>query len=241
MQDSTQKYPNESVQNFIDPSAWWESDDSNDYRPGRLVKVFIPHIEQIPYVVVPKGRSDPTEHKYANVRFEPLDIKKPQRSTKLPVAGLPVYGGEVRTVYRAKKRPAIIISEGGFEVPYDLRIGKPKWQTAPTILVAPYYGSDEGGKRAGFNPELLKRIRLGEYPQFVLDWLPIKGSTNESILRLDHIQPVGYHYRSIELTEWRLSTDALAIIYEWIEWLFMGSLDKDGILALAIKEFVCLR
>jgi hypothetical protein len=71
------------------------------------------------------------------------------------------------------------------KVDRQLTSGKPKWQTAPPVLVAPYYGVDEGGKRAGFKSEFVSRIRRCDYPQFMWDKLPIRGNTIESILRLD--------------------------------------------------------
>jgi len=48
----------------------------------------------------------------------------------------------------------------------------------------------------------------------------------ESILRLDHIQPIGKHHESIELTDYRLGEEALDIIDEWITWLITGKLVK---------------
>ena len=70
----------------------------------------------------------------------------------------------------------------------------------------------------------------------MIDWLPLDGSDKGSILRFDHIQPVGFHHSSIEPTEWRLSEDARAIIYEWLCWYFEGSLDGEGMLAYWIQE-----
>ncbi len=72
-------------------------------------------------------------------------------------------------------------------------------------------------------------MRKGLYPQYMLDILPIKSkNTVESFLRLDHIQPLGKHHNSIELTEYRLSGDALKIFDEWLSWLIYGGLDDDS-------------
>ena len=59
-----------------------------------------------------------------------------------------------------------------------------KYQTAQTVLVAPYYGITGGTKRGGFNPEFVDRVRRAEYPEYVWDRLPIGGSTDESLLML---------------------------------------------------------
>ena len=60
----------------------------------------------------------------------------------------------------------------------------------------------------------------------------------ESILRLDHIQPIGKHHESIELTDYRLGEEALDIIDEWITWLITGKLVKDGYVDMARKDFI---
>ncbi len=61
------------------------------------------------------------------------------------------------------------------------------------------------------------------------DMLPLPGK-DESVLRMDHIQPVGRHHDSIELTDYRLGDDAMLIIDEWLTWIFTGQLFEDGML-----------
>ncbi len=221
-------YPEDSLQYMLEP--WWIEDKSFGFNRGRLMKAFLPHVDQVPKTITTIGRTEPTVHNKANYQIEPLRIKQPHRKPTLPVAAMPLYSNEVHTIYRAKKRPALIISEGGESVDRALTIGKPKWQTAPTVLVAPFYGADEGGQRAGFNPQFIKRVRRAMYPQFMWDKLPINGSTVESILRLDHIQPVGRHHDSIEILSYRLSDDALTALNDWIMWFIEGCIYKDCIL-----------
>jgi len=186
-------------------------------------------VDQHPLILVPEGRSEPTEHGAADFRIEPLQGSKIPLGAKLPVAGLPHYPGEVRLVYRAKRRPVLVLSTGGVEVPRPLRTGSARYQTNPTALVAPYYGADLGGSTGGWRPEFVSRIRRCEYPQYMWDQLPI-GGRNESILRLDHLQPVGKHGESYELTDYVLHEDALGILDEYLTWLLLGSLPGDGIL-----------
>jgi hypothetical protein len=181
-------------------------------------------------VLIPTGRSSATDHGRADYRIEPLRANQPARLPRLPVAALPAYEGEVRTVYRAKRRPALIISTGGPDVPQDLRAGSPRWQTAPTLLVAPYYGADRKGRRAGFPEALVSRIRRCEYPQFIWDRLPLAGETEASLLRLDHIQPLGRHHASYELTEHCLSAEAMLILDEWLHWLLEDDLPEESVL-----------
>ena len=143
-------------------------------------------------ILTPEGRKDPTSHTQVNYRLEPLHIKRISRPPTLPVAALPSYSGEIRTVYRAKKRPLLVISCGGPDIPKGLKVGAAGWQTAPTLLVAPYYGATQSGTRGGWKEEFVKRIRRCEYPQYLWDKLPINGSTEESILGFDHIQPLKF-------------------------------------------------
>ena len=226
-------YPDDSVQSILD--HWWVEDISSEYCRGRLIKAFLPHTDQIPKQLIATGRSEPTEHGHANFSIEPLRIKQPQKKPMIPVAALPVFGNEINAIYRSKKRPAIIICEGGEAVDKKLILGKPKWQTSPTILVALYYGVDEGGTRAGFNPEFIMRVRRCLYPQFIWDKLPVSGAT-ESILRLDHIQPVGKHHDTIELTNYRLGEDAVMIFDEWLRWLLYDDFAEDSLLLFFKKE-----
>jgi len=222
-------YEDDSIQSFC--GTWWRKDNSSDISRGRLIWAFLSHVDQIPFSLILKGRSEPRNHSEALYEMKPLKIKQKQPKNTLPVAALPLFDKETLIVNKAKKRPALIVSNGGEEIPKNLRIGKPKWQTSPTIIVAPYYGADEANQkklRAGLNPELKKRIRRGMYPQYILDILPITNSTKESFLRLDHIQPLGKHHDSIELTEYRLSDEALNILDEWFNWLIYGNLDPDS-------------
>ena len=81
----------------------------------------------------------------------------------------------------------------------------------------------------------VERIRHCEYPQFVWDKLPI-GGPDESILRLDHIQPIGMHYNSYDLSGYELGSDALEVIDEYIRWLIWGGVEEDSLIALYRSE-----
>jgi len=221
-------YPDDSLQSFVSP--WWVEDEEKKLSRGRLLWAYLPHVDQQPVVLIPEGRTDPTDHTKAFYRVEPFQIKNPPKAPKLPVAGLPQYPGEIRLVYRAKRRPVVVISIGGQDVPRALRTGAARWQTAPTMLVVPYYGIDPTGKRGGWRPEFVNRIRKCEYPQYLWDKLPVPSLTSESILRLDHLQTLGKNPSSFEWTQYKLSDDAINILDEWIQWLMMGSLSDGWIL-----------
>jgi hypothetical protein len=226
-------YPDDVIQSLV--STWWINNTDRDWRRGRLVLAFVPHVDQVPMTLIAEGREEPTDHNKAKFKLKPLRISGPPKEPKLPVASIPSYEGEVRTVYRAKKRPVLIIGIGGSHVPKELRLGKPKWQISPTLLVAPYYGVDRVGFRTGWHKKLVCRIQRCEYPQYMWDQLPISGKTKESILRLDHILPVGRHHDSLEWTPHCLSNEAMEILEEWITWIITGQLPEDGVL-LDVRE-----
>lgn len=179
---------------------------------------------------MPEGRSEPTVHETANYRIEPLS-QRPPALPRLPVAGLPGYEGEVHAVFRAKRRPALVLSRGGDEIPASLRTGAARYQTHRALLVAPFYGADRDGRRGGWNPLFLERIRRGEYPQYLWDKLPVGAQVKESVLRLDHLQPLGGHASAYTLTDFVLDDEALDLVDEWLQWLLTGKLQSEGILS----------
>jgi hypothetical protein len=221
-----------SVQSLLEPDSWWVRSDSRTTQRGHLAWAYLPYLEMEPRTLVVEGRADPTDHGRAKCRIEPLRIREPPRAPSLPVAALPIYEGEVYLVQRAKRRPVLVIGTGGPDVPPALRAGAPRWQTAPCVLAAPYFGVDATGRRSGFPEPFVDRVRICEYPQFVLDALPIGGSTKRSMLRLDHVQPLGNHHNAFELTEHCLSPPALRVIDDWLTWLTTGNLPADGPLAV---------
>jgi hypothetical protein len=221
-------FPDDTVQGLV--GAWWHKASTTEIRRGRLVWAFTAHVDQQPYELVLEGRSSPTSHADCVYRMQQLDLSAPVRAPALPIAGLPHYPGERRVVYRGKRRPMLVVSTGGHDVPPALRQGTGKAQSGPTLLVAPYYGVDQDGSRAGWRPDFVERIRACEYPQYVWDQLPLDGRTSASILRLDHICPIGRHYRAYQLTDYELCPDALAVVDEWITWLVTGALGAASFL-----------
>jgi len=217
-----------SIQNLL--GSWWIEDKTKTLKPGRLIKAFVPHVDQIPLELNLLGRSEPTNHTKARYEISPLRINQPPKKDTLPVAGVPLQDNEKLTAYKSKKRPMLVLAEG-FEVPEEYRRGDhPKWQTSPTIIAAPYYGVKQNEKRKGFIPEFVDRVRAGEYPHYLWDELPMdKGE--ESLLRLDHLQPIGKHHQSIEICDFRLCEDALIILDEYLNWFLKGNLDSKTLLA----------
>lgn len=226
-------YEDGTLQSFFhsEKSPWWAVNKSKEPCRGRLLMAFVPHTDQIPNVLIPESRGKTTVHDRINYRIEDFSVANPPRKPKLPITAVHDFSGEKRFVYRAKKRPVVVISLGGPEVPKSLRPGtKPKWQTAPTMLVAPYYGSEMTNLRAGWHGALVERIQRCEYPQYMWEKLPINDPPRESILKLDHIQPLGRHYKSYEVTDYVLCDDALDVLNDWLIWLTRNEMPKDSYL-----------
>ena len=148
---------------------------------------------------------------------------------------MPSYPGEVWAAYRAKRRPCLIISYAFPPVDSALTKGMARHSTAPTILAAPYYGATKDGSRGGYNPALVEQIRHCDYPQFLWDQLPITGP-EESILRLDHLQPIGNHHNAYQLSEYKLSSDALQVVDELFRFLIWGEIPEDSLIAMYREE-----
>jgi len=222
------KYADDTIQAYVSP--WWITNKKKDFQRGRLIKAPLPHVHQVPFTLIPKGRGDdPTNHSQIRYTMKELELTAKRNLSSLPAAALTLYEGEIVLGYRGKYRPAFIVSSGGEEIPEDLTAGKPAWQTTPTILVAPYYGVERNLKRAGFNKEFVERVKRAEYPNFYWDMLPIPGSDSDgSICKLDHILPLGKYYKSVEFTEHCLSDEALEMIDQWLTWLFSGIEPYEG-------------
>ncbi len=227
-------YPEDTIQAFV--GSWWVEDKTPGIKRGRLVWGFVPHVFQIPMVLIPIGRSDPTDHERMQYKLEPLRAVLYPKLSYLPVAALPLYEGECLSVYKAKKRPLLVVSVGGPEIPKEITRGSPKTRSLPSMLVAPYYGAGSDGKRAGFKDEFVKRVRRCEYPQYLFDKLPGGGRTEESILRLDHLQPFSLFDQAYQWTPYCLGEDALVILDEWVHWLIEGDLPEGSILEIFRKE-----
>ncbi|MFZ2451610.1 MAG: hypothetical protein WAW36_13925 [Methylovulum miyakonense] len=141
-----------------------------------------------------------------------------------------LHDNEVWAAYRAKKRPCLVFSADSITVDKELTRGKPNHATAPTFLAAPFYGVDKNIKRAGYSPEFVERVRHCEYSQFHWDKLPISGGPEESILRLDHLQPFGSHHESYKISDFKLSTDAMDILDDLLRWLVWGGVPEKSMI-----------
>lgn len=217
----------DSIQSYIEPAPWWIKTDSKSVKRGFLLKAFLPHVDQVPYQVVEKGRSNARSHDRAYIRIKPLDMKNPKTKGDLPVAAMSLHQGEIWAAYRAKKRPCLVLAKDGSQVDQADRKGMPKRNTAQTLLVAPYYGADQDGTRAGYNPQFVERVRHTVYPRFFMDMLPL-GGPKESLLRLDQMHPIGRISNSYELTGFQLSYEALEVIDEIFHLYMHGEMHEGA-------------
>jgi len=233
--DQMPTYPERSVQS-LSGGDWWIREESADIRRGRLVWAFIPHVGAEPWILELTGRTNPTTHSSVTYTLRSQSAFRPQTQPNLPTAVFPAFENEHLTAYRAKCRPALVISTGGLDVPNEVRKGSAKWVTAQTILVAPYYGMGQSGKRGGWPLPLVDRIKECEYPQFIWDIVPAKREPEESVLMLNRVQPIGNHRNSVEILPYCLSEAAILLLDEWVNWLTTGLMEGDGLLPEIQKE-----
>lgn len=228
-------FPDDCIQSIVGSDKWWEKNAERSICKGALIFAFIPHVDQVPYTFEPIGRTDAERHGSAILRVSPLRADAVLTKSDLPVAAMTLHDGEVWAAYRAKKRPCLVLGSNSFPVDQTLTRGTARAATAPTFLVAPYYGANRSATRTGYKPEFIERVRHCEYPQFVWDHLPHTGG-EASILRLDHLQPIGAHATSYKLSDYRLSSGALEILDELLTWVIWGGVPKDSLISQYREE-----
>lgn len=222
-------YPEDSLQNVFNVENWWEKTDQNELEVGSLIQSYLPFVSLEPYVFIPCSRQNAEDHQTAKVSVQALNVNV--RRDALPVAGMPVHQGEVWSAFRAKFRPCIVLAAQSNNVESNLTKGKASRSTAPTYLIAPFYGSSvKGGKRAGYSEAFIERVRHCEYPQFHWDYLPHIGG-EESILRLDHLTPIGTSYKSYKNLNYKLCKQGVDLLRELLAWHIDGNIKSDGDLA----------
>ena len=232
----TPKYLDDSIQSLASPKpSWWVSVTGQTLTRGSLVWAIVPYPEQKPYRLVPVGRGqDARQHTQAEYRLEEFRVgETPPQTSSLPVAAVPLRGGEEYLVRRGKRRPCLILASTDVRVDASLAHGKKRWQTALTRLVVPYYSANGTTSRAGWAPELVVRIRRCEYPQYFWEHLPLPGSSEGSILRFDHAFSIGHDLANVVQTGYRLHSDALGILDDWFAWHVTGTFTTEGMISTA--------
>jgi hypothetical protein len=233
-------YPDDCIQSVVG-GDWWLKNEDRTLCRGALIVAFSPHVDQVPYSFEPVGRKEADRHSDAVVKVSPLKVDQPLQQADLPVAAMTLHHGEVWAAYRAKKRPCIVVGMPGARVDKLLVRGTANSATAPTMLVVPSYGVQRNTNRAGYPPEFVERVRHLEYAQFLWDKLPESDDTPESIIRLDHLQPVGTHYSSFKITGWKLGNAGLNVIDDLLSLLMQGGVPADSLVNMyreLIKEYV---
>lgn len=231
---ASHEYPLDTIQRLItnEKSTWWvKRPIGTGYEPERwdLLVSLVPHLGDVPHRAH-LTRIEPEVHTklHADVSAFHIDHHKPKPETDLPAAAFPdgafIYGGKVR--------PVLVVSHV-HKSPSRATRGSARSVTKPSFVVAPYYGADPDGTRAGFPHEFVSRIRQAQYAQFFWDHLPsglphIRHTECSSILRLDQVFPI-YRKREDDVaawaaTGWTLSAEARKVMEEWMRWEFQGGI-----------------
>ena len=72
------------------------------------------------------------------------------------------------------------------------------------------------------------------------DILPVGAAEQQSILRLDHLMPMGADSANWQVTPHVLSEEAKGFLDEWVSWLITGNLSDESALAYARTELAKL-
>lgn len=216
-------FPEHCVQAWVD-GPWWITSTTKSLKRGALLKAFIPYLGAR-QELVPSGRSQPTEHGVLDAKLlGNFVLSAKHQAPSLPCAALPHFPKERSAVQRGKIRPALVL---GDLAGYRKQQGTASWITKPSVLIAPYFGADADGSRAGWPEVLVDAIERCKLPQYFRDTLPI-GGPSKSILRLDQLQPLENLSTAFTYTGFELCQDAVALLDEWVRWYRTGTMDPEG-------------
>jgi hypothetical protein len=219
-------YPEDSLHSVCQCTDWWKRTDDTVIRRGDLIRVHVPYVVNQPFKLTPVGRKTATDFDKADYRVEPYDASAPTTSPTLPVAGLSLQEKEIFYAYRAKMRPAIVLSTGGEPLSRSDRVGTARWRSSHTFLGLPT------SRASGWKRGTVTRIRHCEWSQYMWDILP-DSQYGESVFLFGQMQSFSSDYRTYRKSGYRLTDKALDLMDDWLLWYFYGDLSNDGDLRTA--------
>ena len=233
------EWPEDSLQSLLN-GPWWVKVNPLQAKvdQGTLLLAFVHYPENKPHRLIALGRTEDGRHDKVDYQIEEYDVQKLYPASRLPVAALPKTPQEEYFVYRGKIRPVLVVGPVHKRPSREIRAGSSRWKTDPTLLVAPYFGTDPKPEREGWPAEFVDRIRRCLYPQYMWDNLPVPGSEKQgSVLRMDQILPIPHKTEAYRHSGWELSKNALAVVQEWLQWSMLNRYPRDGYLDLVRSQF----
>ena len=213
-------FPDNCVQATGNYSDWWQV--SKKLEKGALIRAIVPFFEAEPWRAVPIGRDDPTDHKGGLMRLQRFSVGSPNVPGNLPIAALPTTQSESLGIWRAKTRPALVLS-----VNDPCKFGS-DYQQKPTLLIAPYYGVAPG-KRMGFPRDFIKAVKTGNFSQYMWDILPIGQELAGALLRFDRMLSIARKPQiTFSHTGFAMKEEAVGFLNDWLSWFHQGQLDKSS-------------
>lgn len=200
----TQLYP---------PHEFFQFGGNRDFRPGQFCHIVVPQLTPIPRILDVE-RNTPTEHEKVkfdirNANFNDFRLK----DRVLPIKYLNLRSHEELLIYKAKRRPGIILSSCTDTFPEIMPLlkqaGKRHLQE-DSLFVIPLYSISRPNHQAGFPPQQVALIKCLKYRQFF--YIPKNRYLDEGIARFDRIQTViGKHNLNIELMDMALTESTLSL------------------------------
>jgi len=223
------EYPEDSIQHWVEP--WWirkPAAAQSTVERWDLIVALVPFLGEIPYRVQELTRKSDRDHTRADFSVAEFGINTTYHKPDLPLAAIP----EPQYMFPGKVRPALVIGHIHERIPKAIR-DQASWQTRPSYLLAPYFGVEADGNRAGWPLGFVDRIRQAGYPQYFWDHLPpglplLKQSGCTSVMRLDQTYPSTRKPAVYVPTGWALSVEAQKVIKDWIRWQIGNSPTPNG-------------
>ena len=225
-----------SIMSYFSDGKFYEEIEKKSFCIGQLCWVPIPILNKIPKIL-DLERSKPTSHDSVNFVLRDAnksdDFRKRDRS--LPIKYLQLQSDEELLVYRAKKRPSVIVASGmdilpSFE-PLLKHKGKRHLQEN-SLFVIPVYSICREDYGSGFIKEMIPLIERLVYRQFF--YIPASKEFTEGVARFDRISIVIDRGPSAIIpSSVCLGKEALAILNDMLLFCLSG---KESEELIALKE-----
>lgn len=136
--------------------------------PGQLCWVPVPFLEHAPFIFDVE-RASSEEHYATQFSARPMTDQDFRKKERLPIKALRLKDTEELLAVRAKRRPAIILSDYctvRADLQKLLREKAKRHLQEKSLLVIPLYGIESESGLGGFPPIMVARIKVLLYDQF---------------------------------------------------------------------------
>lgn len=216
--------------------TFYESE--NSLTIGSIVLCPVPNLEEVPRILEVE-RNSPEEHLATKFKITQINDTHFHSKEKLPIKHLRLGTTEELIISKAKKRFCIVLSINNTnfsDTKIITEIGKKSHLQDNSIIVAPIYSISTLTSNSGFGPIMTTRIQCLMYNQFF--FLPkdkqhgVNPLSQDSIIRFDRVFATHNKGRSLYPTNFRLTSDVMAVIQSMIHVKFGLQTENEDLKAL---------